>query len=117
MSSKRTRQAAGSLDFAVIAYLGPGVPPDWEDEVDQSEHWHRVYDTSGPLLTHYFLGHLKVLFRVQADTSAIVEETTGPDGSVYYQCAYELVMWFGGTEVKAQFAWFENVRFNVALGF
>ena len=71
------------------------------------------YDTSGPLLTHYFLGHLKVLFRVQADTSAIVEETAGPDGSVYYQCAYELVMWFGGTEVKAQFAWFENVRLYV----
>lgn len=61
-------------------------------------------------------GLFKSIFRVRADTSAIVEEKSGPNGGVFYRCTYELVLWFGGPEVKAQFAWKENVSSTFHFG-
>ena len=35
-----------------------------------------------------------------------------PNGDVYYEVEYEIVLMFGLTEFKAQVVWKENVRFN-----
>lgn len=51
------------------------------------------------------------IFTVHADLSGLVERLearTGPQGT-YYEVEYDIIILFGLTEFKAQYAWIEDV--------
>lgn len=50
---------------------------------------------------------------IQCNLSALkstAKTFTGFDGVVYQRVCYDIVLWFGGSELKAQFRWLENVN-------
>ncbi|KAI5991133.1 hypothetical protein EDD15DRAFT_1115401 [Pisolithus albus] len=88
--------ACRSLEVDIVAYRGTLENPLWMDEEKDS---------------------YTELCTILADTSKLtssLQPRRRPDGlGVYYTIAFDVVMLFGLTELKAQISWKENVRLNV----
>ncbi|KAI5115973.1 hypothetical protein M0805_001504 [Coniferiporia weirii] len=78
----------GSKSVDLLAFRGSGEPPAWTDEAP-----------------------LDTLCTVTADTSGLMgllRPLSGTNGQTYWTHNYELILQFGGTELKAQISWEEN---------
>ena len=52
---------------------------------------------------------LFVVSVVRGTIKRITQEKTSANGAKYWRYEYELLIWLGGTELKAQVIWKENV--------
>lgn len=73
------------------------------------------------LSTNHPLGNFHDIFKIRADLSSIIDGITRPTGQnkgiQYFRLDYEIIILFGTTEFKAQYAWKENVCLNINLLF
>ncbi|KAG6332939.1 hypothetical protein ID866_6155 [Astraeus odoratus] len=80
-----------SIFQRISAYRGSLLDPQWTDEEPDS---------------------FKELCTIRADVSRAANALcpqTSPDGNTYYQIAFDVIILFGLTELKAQISWMENV--------
>jgi hypothetical protein len=64
------------------------------------------------LIRQRFADTLKQLFVVTVEANIlkrIILERQSANGARYWRYEYDLVIWFGGTELRAQVVWKENV--------
>ncbi|KAK7472142.1 hypothetical protein VKT23_000264 [Stygiomarasmius scandens] len=78
-----------SISDPVLCYRGQNVTPTWVD-VDADNYI--------------------TLCKIKADTTPLIPmaRRTRSNGQVYYRLAYAVILSFGLTELKAQYAWIEN---------
>lgn len=66
-------------------------------------------------------GNFHDIFKIRADLSGIINGITRPTGQnkgiQYFRLDYEIIILFGTTEFKAQYAWKENVRVEYIFHF
>ncbi|KAF8161589.1 hypothetical protein B0H34DRAFT_385803 [Crassisporium funariophilum] len=129
-SSKATTSASGGQEivpyFWVILEGNKQVPE--SNEIRRSFHWHianlsslkesrdEIYSYAGNIVNGAFMDVNKEKFSklctIEADVSHLansssIETMYGPKGR-YYRFSCDIVLSFGGTEIKAQLAWREN---------
>ncbi|KXN81408.1 Heat shock 70 kDa protein 12B [Leucoagaricus sp. SymC.cos] len=76
----------------ITVYRGNSSPPEFIDQ--EPENFREV-------------------FVIKADLSRIVnrlQQVTGENGKRYFKLIYDIIILFGATEFKAQYAWYEDVR-------
>ncbi len=64
----------------------------------------------------YWKDMFSTLCTIYADTSAMagdLKPLTAPSGQTYYELAFDVVLLFGLTELKAQIRWMEKVLFSL----
>ncbi|KAJ3918140.1 hypothetical protein F5877DRAFT_90847 [Lentinula edodes] len=82
------RAAYREISAEIIVYRGKSSSPQWTDlEPRMFSTWGTVY----------------------ADVSAAVKTAGVHDGRFYHQAQFQIVILFGGPEIKAQISWHENV--------
>ncbi|KAJ3859048.1 hypothetical protein EV359DRAFT_75728 [Lentinula novae-zelandiae] len=88
----RARAAYREISADIIVYRGKSSSPQWTDlEPRMFSTWGTVY----------------------ADVSAAVKTAGVHDGRFYHQAEFQIVILFGGPEIKAQISWQENEsRYN-----
>lgn len=74
----------------ITVYRGRSLPPDFVDQDPEN---------------------FREVFQIHADLSRVVnnlKKGTGKSGNRFFSLNYDIVILFGATEFKAQYAWFEN---------
>jgi len=68
---------------------------------------HTRFDSEWSILLDNYI----TLCRIKADVTPLIPTArrTRSNGQVYYQLDYSIILSFGLTELKAQYAWAENV--------
>lgn len=103
----------------ILCYRGNLPNPQWLDD-DSC----KFLPTSRVLvLKRYFLAFFANLCTIRANLSKAANNSVskiGLSGEVYYQVDFDVVAFFGSTELTAQMAWKENVshephRFSFSL--
>ncbi|KAJ4471454.1 hypothetical protein J3R30DRAFT_1080306 [Lentinula aciculospora] len=85
------RAAYNSVSVDIIVYRGKAICPEWTD-VDP-----RMFNTWGT---------------VYADVSEVVESAGIRDGRFFFRADFQVVILFGGPEIKAQISWQKNGKEN-----
>lgn len=102
------REGSTTIQMEIIAYRGPGTPPDWMDEPETRLKF-RLIILSCLSETWPFSDLFTKLCTIKSDLSLPKVHITRKFRKSFWRTTWEVVVMFGGTELQAQIAWRENV--------
>jgi hypothetical protein len=112
--NRRIDAFESQLEIDILCYRGSSPNPAWTD-VDPGRLLFYLLHKS---LNNRPKGMYSKLCTIMTDTSEIqhvIRRCVRQDGQTYYVMDYDIVLSFGLTELTAQVAWKENVRFSYLL--